>query len=140
MSLPANLTTNEVKNAAGTEEEFLQLSTDGRTRIFAKSGEVYSQPHRLTVSHQESGVGTAKRRRSVARVDKTIPGQVDTTKMVRITHYQVSDIPVGNLTSTTEVKNALANLISFMASLGASTTILYDCTGYGADALVNGTL
>jgi len=140
MSLPANLTTNEVKNSAGTEEEFLQFSTDARTRILAKSGEVYAQPHRITISHQESGTGTAKRRRSVIRVDKTITGQVDTTKMVRISNYDVLDLPVGNLTSSTEVKNVVANLMSFKASIGASTTILYDCTGYGADALVNGTL
>lgn len=140
MSLPANLTTNEVKNSAGTEEEFLQFSTDARVRIFAKSGESYAAPHRVTFSHQETGTGSTKRRRSVVRVDKTLAGQIDASKTIKISAYTVLDLPVGNLSSSTEPKNVVANLMSVLASQGVSTTILYDCTGYGADALINGTL
>lgn len=137
---PTNLTTNEIKDNAGTEEEFLRIATNARSLVFAKSGELPSAPHRLTVSHQESGSGTSMRRRSVVRVDKTITGQVDTTKSVKVSAYVVVDIPIGNLTAYTEAKKVLANLMSNIASQGASTTILYDCTGYGADALVNGGL
>lgn len=137
---PTNLTTNEVKNSAGTEEEFLRLSSVGRTLVFAKSGETPAQPHRLSVQHLESGNGTTKRRRSVVRVDKTVTGSYDTTRQERISAYCVVDSPIGNLSAYTEVKNVLANLISNIASQGATTTILYDCSGYGADALVNGGL
>jgi hypothetical protein len=136
--LPANLTTNEVKNAAGTEEEFLGLSTEGRKRIFAKSGETPNLPHRITVSHQETGTGVALRRRSLVRIDKTIAGASTDPRVVSA--YVVCDIPVGDLAALTEPKAVLANLMSLVASLGASTTILYDCTGYGADALINGSL
>ena len=137
---PTNLTTNEVKDSAGTEEEFLRLSSNGRQLIFAKSGELPANPHRITVSHIETGSGTTKRRRSVVRVDKTIAGQVDTTKTERVSAYTVVDLPIGNLTAYTEPKKVLANLMSNIASQGATTTILYDCTGYGADALINGSL
>jgi hypothetical protein len=57
-----------------------------------------------------------------------------------VSAYAVLDIPVGDISANTEPKNVLANLMSFIASLGASTTILFDCTGNGADALVNGGL
>jgi hypothetical protein len=137
---PTNLTTNEVKNSSGTEVEFTRLSSTGRTLIFAQSSETPAQPHRLTVSHLETGTGVSKRRRSVVRVDKTVTGSYDTTIQERISAYTVADIPVGNLSAYTEVKNVLAELMSNLASLGASTTILYDCTGYGADALTNGGL
>jgi hypothetical protein len=36
--------------------------------------------------------------------------------------------------------NVVANVMSFAASLGASTTILYDCTGNGAVTLLSGQL
>jgi hypothetical protein len=136
--IPANLVTNEVKNAAGTEEEFLRQLQSDRKLVFAKSAETPNKPHRLTVSHQETGSGVALRRRSLVRLDKTILG-VSTEPRV-VSAYCVVDAPVGDLDATTEIKNALANLISFLASTGATTTILYDCTGYGADSVVNGTL
>lgn len=136
--LPANLVTNEVKNAAGTEEEFLRLLQSERKLIFAKFGEVPNLPHRITVSHQETGTGVATRRRSVVRVDKTIAGSSTDPRVVSA--YLVCDIPVGDIAAYTEPKAVLANLISLVASLGASTTILYDCTGYGADSLINGGL
>jgi hypothetical protein len=136
--LPANLVTNEVKNAAGTEEEFLRQYTSERKLIFAKSGEVPNLPHRITISHVETGSGDGLRRRSLVRVDKTIAGVSLLPRVVSA--YVVVDIPVGDIATYTEPKNALANLVSLVASLGASTTILYDCTGYGADAVISGTL
>lgn len=136
--LPSNLTTNEVKNSAGTEVEFNRLSTADRSVVFAQVGEAPNAPHRLKVEHQENGVGSKRVRRSLVRVDKTVSG-ADGTPVV-FSSYMVVVSPVGNIASLAEAKNVTAELMSFVASLGASTTILYDCTGYGADAAVNGSL
>jgi len=141
MSLSNTLVTNEVKNAGGTEVEFARLSTGpGRTTEYASLTETPALPNRLVVSHQETGSGNNRRRRSVVRFDKTSAGEVDTTVNVKSSCYVVCDFPVGNLAATTAPKAVLAQLISFIASLGASTTILYDCTGNGADTLINGGL
>jgi hypothetical protein len=59
---------------------------------------------------------------------------------VTVSAYVVVDLPVGNLATFDEPKAVLAELMSFCASLGASTTILYDCTGNGAASLINGSL
>jgi len=136
--LPTNLTTNEVKDSAGAEIEFTRLSTLDRSVTFAKSSETPNAPYRLKVSHLETGSGTALRRRSVVRVDKTITGVSGTPRIVSA--YVVLDAPSGDISATTELAQVIANLNSFMASLGASTTILYDGTGYGAAALINGSL
>jgi len=137
---PATLVTNEVKNSAGTEVEFGRLSASGRQLVFALSGETPALPHRITISHQEIGSGLSARRRSSLRVDKVVTGQVDTTTSAKISFYAVADVPIGNLTSLAEVSNVAAELMSQIASKGASTTILYDGTGYGAEALINGSL
>jgi len=136
--LPTNLTTNEVKDSAGTEIEFFRLGTLDRSVTFAKIGEVPNLPHRLKVSHLETGSGPLQRRRSVARFDKTITGVSGTPRVVSC--YSVLDAPIGDINTTTELINVVAELNSFMASLGASTTILYDGTGNGAGALINGSL
>jgi hypothetical protein len=138
MSLPNNLTTNEVKNSAGAEVEFNRLSVLDRSVTFAQVSETPSAPHRLKVSHLETGTGAALRRRSVVRIDKTVSGTSAVPRV--ISAYMVVDIPVGDIANFTETTNAVAELVSFCASLGASTTILYDGTGYGAAALINGSL
>lgn len=138
--LSNTLNTNEIKNSAGVEQEFTRLSQGIRDTVFALITETPSAPHRLSVKHAETGKGTDLRRRSLIRFDKTVTGQVDTTKSAVISAYTVVDIPLGNLTSYDEVKNVLANLMSFMASTGATTTILYDCTGNGAVTALQGTL
>jgi hypothetical protein len=138
--LSNTLVTNEIKNAAGTEQEFSRLSQSERQTEFGLITETPSNPHRLRVSHTESGTGIDKRRRSLVRFDKTVAGQVDTTETMTVSAYAVVDIPVGNMTAYTEAQNVLANLMSFCASLGASTTILYDCTGNGAVTLISGGL
>jgi len=140
MSLATSLNTNEIKNSAGTEVEFQRLSSKDRQVLYAQITEQYALPHRMTVSHQESGSGLKKRRRSVVRFDKTVMSTVDTTLPVTISAYTVLDTPVGALLATTEPAHVLAELMSFCASLGASTTILYDCTGNGAAALISGGL
>jgi len=136
--LPTNLTSNEVKDSAGAEVEFTRISTESRSVSFAKSTEAPNQPYRLKVSHQETGSGVARRRRSLVRFDYPVTGVNGTIENIAV--YGVADIPVGNLSATTGISVAIAHFVSFMASQGASTTILYDTTGYGAAAMVNGTL
>jgi hypothetical protein len=138
--LSNTLNTNEIKNSAGTEVEFQRLSSSARSTEFAQITEGPSAAHRLNISHSESGSGINRRRRSLIRFDKTVASTVDTTKTVVVSAYTVMDAPVGALTANTEMANVLAELISFTASLGASTTILYDCTGNGAATLLSGGL
>jgi hypothetical protein len=76
----------------------------------------------------------------LVRFDKTIVSTVDNVTPVTISAYTVFDAPVGAMAAITEGTNVIAELISFMASLGASTTILYDGTGNGANALLTGGL
>jgi len=136
--LPTSLTTNEVKDAAGAEIEFARLSTEGRKVVFAKAGELPNAPHRIVVSHAETGVGAALRRRSLVRVDKTVAGVSGVPRTVSC--YSVLDAPIGDLAVDTEIKAVVANLVSFVASTGADTTVKYDCSGTGASALVAGSL
>lgn len=138
--LSNTLNTNEIKNAAGTEVEFEHLKSVDRERIFKQITEAPSRPHRLTIKHQETGKGINLRRRSVIRIDKTVMSDVDTTLPVVPSAYVVLDAPVGALTTNTEMANVLAEIMSFFASSGANTTILYDCTGNGADVLLKGGL
>jgi hypothetical protein len=74
----------------------------------------------------------------MVRFDKDIAGASGDSRAV--TAYVVLDSPIGDLAATTEVKNVLANLMSFLATTGAATTVLFDCTGNGAVVLVNGDL
>lgn len=137
MPLPVALNTNEVKDSAGAEVEFARQSTEGRKLVFARVGE-FALRHRLTVSHSETGSGSSLRRRSLVRVDKDVTGTSGETRT--ISAYIVLDVPVGDLGNDTETKNTVANLLSFSATTGAATTVLLDCTGNGASALVSGSL
>jgi len=137
--LSNTLSTNEVKNAAGTEVEFSRLSTSDRKTEFAQVGEAPSFKHRLNIAHQETGSGIKQRRRSVVRIDKTISSTVDATTLCTCSAYLVVDIPVGAITSLAEPTNALAELISFVATQG-DTTVLYNGTGNGSNALLSGGL
>lgn len=136
--LSNTLVTNEIKNAAGTEVEFTRLSIGDRETEFAQVTETPAKPNRLKISHSESGSGISRRRRSVVRFDKTDTGQVDTTQSMTASFYIVGDLPVGQMTSNALPADVLAQLMSFVASLGATTTILYDGTGNGAVALLQG--
>jgi len=134
------LNTNEVKDSAGVEVEFTRLSTADRSTEFAKVGESPAYEHRLKVSHQETGSGLTKRRRSVVRIDKQVASTVDTTKTVTCSAYLVLDSPIGGLAAGTEFANVLAEVLSFCATTGAATTVLFDGTGNGAVALLSGGL
>lgn len=138
--LSNSLTTNEVKNSAGTEVEFSRLSIDTRKTEFAQVGESPSLTHRLSIGHQETGLGIKLRRRSLNRIDKTVMSTVDTSLPVTVSAYAVVDAPVGALLTNAEIANVLAELISFLASTGSDTTIKYDCSGNGAQTLLNGSL
>jgi hypothetical protein len=139
--LPNTLVTNEIKNSAGTEIEFSRLSTGpGRVSVFRAVLETPALQHRLTIKHLESGSGLKLRRRSLIRFDKTVVSTVDLITPVTISGYTVIDAPIGALAAITEVTNVNAELMSFHASLGASTTILYDGTGNGSVCLLQGDL
>lgn len=134
--LQTNLTTNEVKDSAGAEIEFNRVQSDPFV-LFAKAAENPSQPYRLKVSHQETGSGSAKRRRSLVRFDVPVTG-VD-GKIENVAAYAVLDIPVGNIAALTVPTTAMAHLNSFLSTTGAATTVLFDGTGSGTAALINGT-
>lgn len=138
--LSDTLVTNEIKDAAGAEIEFQRLSISERATIFAKVDESPALPFRLSIAHTESGSGIKKRRRSVNRFDLTVVSDVDNLTPVTVSGYVVLDNPIGGLLTTASAKKVLAALMSFMASTGANTTILYDGSGNGASSLVNGTL
>ena len=138
--LTNTLNTNEVKNAAGTEIEFQSLGAVGRTHEFAQISESPALPYRLSVKHQESGVGLKKRRRSVVRFDKTVVSTVDDVTPVTVSAYMLLDAPIGALEADTEMQNVLANIMSFCATTGAGTTVLTNCTGNGAAALLQGSI
>jgi hypothetical protein len=138
--LSNTLNTNEVKNSAGTEVEFHRIRTNGGQTVFAQIAEVPSLQHRLTLSHQETGSGLKQRRRSVVRVDKTTISGVDDVTPITTSAYLVLDFPIGASETSAEAANVIAEVVSFVASLGANTTILYDGTGNGAVALLTGGL
>lgn len=134
------LNTNEIKDAAGLEVEFQRLASNDRDTVFAKIAEAPALPYRMTIKHVETGVGLKRRRRSVVRFDKTVMSTVDTTVPVTASAYLVLDSPVGALAANTEMANVIANVLSFCATTGAATTVLFDCTGNGAATLLNGGL
>lgn len=139
--LSNTLNTNEIKDSTGAEVEFTRLSTgEGRRTEFAKIGETPALEHRLTIAHQETGSSLAKRRRSVVRIDKDVTSTIDATKTVTVTSYMVVDLPIGAMAANTEFANVIAEIMSFVATTGAGTTVLYNCTGNGADVLLNGGL
>lgn len=145
MSLPTNLTTNEVKNAAGVEIEFNRLgalSSNPRSLEFAYASEQPARPFRMAWAHQELGTERARIRQSVQKTNYTVPttNLVDTTRSTTVTVQTKVTVPIGNLTSLADVKDAVAAHVSALASRGADSTILFNCTGVGAEALVNGSL
>jgi hypothetical protein len=138
--LSNTLNTNEVKNSAGTEVEMTHLEQLDRKRVFSQINESPALPHRLTIQHQETGTGLKKRRRSVVRVDKTTMSGVDATLPITTSSYLVLDHPVGASSTGAEAANVIAEVLSFCATTGAATTVLFDGTGNGAAVLLNGGL
>lgn len=135
----SSLKTNEVKQRAGTEVEFDWSRSDGRSVTLSAVVAAPSQPHTLKISHEETGSGTSRRRRSVCRFDKTIPGQVDIAATMKGSGYIVLDLPVGQMLDATLAQDLVAQLLSFVGTTGAATVVLFDGTGTGAIPLINGT-
>jgi hypothetical protein len=138
--LPNTLNTNEIKNAAGTEVEFSRLQTEGRELIFNQVGESPNLKHRLTISHREVGAGVSRKRQSRIQFLKQVQGEVDTTRVENIIANLALTVPVGQLTTLADVTDLLAEMQSFVSTLGTATTVLFDGTGNGAAALINGSL
>jgi len=136
--LSNTLITNEVKDRAGTEREFTRLSISDRKTVFAQVGESPALPIRMSISHVESGSGLQRRRRGLVRFDVTHVSGVDSVTPVTTSAYIVLDSPVGAITNANVAADVIAHILSFVGSLGASTTILYDGTGNGAVALLTG--
>lgn len=136
--LTNTLSTNEIKNAAGTGVTFDRRSISDHATEFRNVSNP-SLPKVLTIAHEEIGSGLKKRRRTKIRFDVTSLGS-DTITPVVTSIYQVVDAPVGAIATTAPIAEVLAYMNSFCASLGASTTILYDGSGNGAVICLNGTL
>jgi len=137
--LSNTLNTNEVKNRSGTEVEFSRLSQNERTTEFAQIAETPYLKNRMKIQHREVGSGAKAVRQSNIRFDKSSVG-VDTVTVVTTSCSLTVSAPVGQLANANEIADVLAYMMSFVASLGASTTILYDGTGNGAKALLEGGL
>lgn len=134
------LSANEVKDSAGTGIAFSRLLTQGRETAYAKVGESPSLPYRMQIRHQETGSGIKQRRRSVVRFDKTVISPVDNVTPVTVSAYIVLDAPTGALTTSAEMAHVIANINSFTATTGAGTTVLFNGTGLGSVALLEGSL
>jgi len=138
--LPEALNTNEIKNSAGTEVEFTRLDSDGRTVEYAQVAETPYLKNRMKIQHREVGDGIKRVRQSNLRFDKQSLSLVDNLTVVTTSVSLTLNAPVGALTTSAEMATVLAYMMSFLASLGANTTILYDGTGSGAKSLINGSL
>jgi hypothetical protein len=141
MPLPVNLTTNEVKDRAGVEVQFLFFDdSPPRTRVYGRDAEAPNLPERIKVQHREVGKpGVTLRRQSNILFTKTVMGS-DTVTPVTIRGSISLDVPQGAINDFNAVKDVVAYMNSFMATTGAATTVLFDGTGYGSAALINGTL
>lgn len=138
--LANTLNTNEIKDRAGTEVEFSRISQDARTTEFAKISETPYLPVRMKVQHREVGAGLKRVRQSNIRFDKTTLSGVDNATPMTTSVSFTLTYPVGASTTSNDAADVIAYAVSFIASLGASTTILYDGTGNGAKALLEGGL
>lgn len=138
--LSNTLNTNEIKTTSGVEVEFTRITNPeaGRGTEFAQIGEAPALKHRLSIKHQESGSGIRMRRRGVVRFDKTSVSTVDSLTPVTTSAYAVLDAPIGALTTNAELIAVLTELISFLSTTGAGTTVLFDGSGNGVKALVEG--
>lgn len=137
--LSNTLETNEVKDASGSGVSLERMAIDNASTVFKKIADDVANPIRLTISHSHSGTGTTKVRRSLVRFDKTVTNSTTGAKGVS-SAYVVLVSPEGVIENANNDTAVLAYLMSFLASLGASTTILYDGTGNGAAALLSETL
>lgn len=138
--LPTHLQTNEVRDAAKAEVEFLRRSngSNGSKVEFLQNGETPNLPHRLAVMHSESGSGVNLRRRSAIRVDYSFVGSDGSVS--RASGCMWLDLPVGNMANLDPAKKVAAELGSFAVGNGTVDVLTYDGSGNGISCLINGTL
>lgn len=136
--LPTNLTTNEVKNSAGTEVEFYRWSASERTVEFAKAGEAPNAENHLKVSHQEVSSGVDARRRSAVIGNQQITGLSGKQREIKVSI--VYDIPIGDIADYTAVNTLAAQVGSFTFLDGTGTTFLFAGTGVGHAAIRDGSV
>lgn len=134
------LNTNEIKNYSGTEVEFSRWTIGPTSTEFRAISANPSLTPILRIGHTESGKGIDRVRRSVVRFDYPAIGMVDTTKTCMSSAYCVGVVPIGQLTDINYPKMPLAMLMSFLATTGAATTVLFDGTGNGAKVILEGSL
>jgi hypothetical protein len=138
--LSDSLVTNEIKNAAGTEIEFSRRSQGVNETEYYALSEGATTEHTMRIKHAVSGTGRNKVQSSAIRFDKTVISTVDLITPCIHSFYFVLKSPIGLMLAKDESKNVIAEGMSFLASLGANTTILYDCSGNGALSLINRSL
>jgi len=137
--LPANLNTNEVKDAAGTEVEFTHQSEQGRKRVFQKIGELYAYPQHIIIQHDEKGVGVKKVRRSNLSIQITELSGVDSLTPITPFISLTLSLPVGLMATNATAARLCAYMGSFGWLTGADSTLKYDGSGTGIAALLAGT-
>lgn len=138
MPLPVDLTTNEVKDRTGAEIEFIHFSNEGREHVYIRKDCNPMLPETIRVKHEETGTGAERVRRSLVRVDIARTGA--SGKVRKVSAYKNVIVPCGDIADLNAVKDASAMLDSFCATTGAATTVLFDGTGNGDSAAINGTL
>jgi hypothetical protein len=136
--LPLNLTTNEVKNSAGTEVEFDRQEANGRLVKYTKKGAPPNLDNTISVSHTVLGTGVDERRRTAILGYLEVTGASGVKRIIRVNHTY--DIPIGDIANYTDVITLDAQVGSFTYLDGTGTTFLFAGTGVGASAAVNGTV
>jgi hypothetical protein len=139
MALADNLNTNELKNEAGTEVEYLNFDKGSRMKEWFKSGEVPGLPSHLKIQHREIGEGVDKKRQSNISLYITEIGSVDTTKQAKSIGSFSTTVPIGNIPNFAKITTVMACLGSLCYTNGTNTFV-YDGTTPGAAALINGTI
>lgn len=135
--LPANLTTNEVKNSSGTEVEFLRIRANERQVTFSKSGAAPNLDNTVGISHTVLGTGVDERRRTAILGYMEVTGASGEKRVIRVNHTY--DIPIGDIASYADVYTLDAQVGSFVYLDGTGTTFLFAGTGTGASAAILGT-
>lgn len=134
------LNTNEIKNTAGTAQIFERVRLGpGNTTQFKLSAETLGNPYRLDVKHERVGKGQDERRRSAIIFSATDEDVADGTKYQTRCTLTI-DQPTGRADDNTTLAILIANMLSFCATTGAGTTVLFDGSGNGAKVLLNETL
>lgn len=142
MPIPQSLNTNEVKDRAGVEREFLDRGeAAARSRVFYASTEAPNLPERITIQHREIGKpGLLLVRQSNLTLIKTIISPVDNLTPVVIRRSITDWIPQGAITDYNACADVAAWSMSLLSTTGAATTVLFDGSGTMAVALRLGTL